>query len=200
MMTVSKTQLVSSGSTQNKILKVAKRLFIKYGYAGVSMRDIARRVKITKAALYYHFRSKREIYLRMLRQSFNILSKLLRKTLNSKMVFEKKLHKALMIYLEFSLQGKNPISGIFQKMARLDDKAIRITKKLQSQVVKQFEILIKEGQKKKKVLVNLSSKTITRFIVGMMDTSIDQKKIVGDKKRGAKKIADEIISLISIHK
>lgn len=199
-MSISKTQIISPKSTQNKILEVAKRLFVKYGYAGVSMRDIAKEVKITKAALYYYFKSKREIYLETLQKSFETLSKLLEKPLNLKITFEKKLHKVLTAYLEFSLRGKNPILEIFQKIARLDNKAVKFTKKLRLQIMKQFESLVREGQKKKKLLSSLSGQTISRFIVGMMDTSVAQRSLTRDKKKNTKKIADEIIRLISIHK
>ncbi len=38
------------------ILEVAADLFAKYGYDAVSMNDIAKKLKITKPALYYHFK------------------------------------------------------------------------------------------------------------------------------------------------
>ena len=199
-MIIPKTKIISSGKTKGKILGVAKKLFIKYGYAGVSMRDIAKRVKITKAALYYHFRSKREICLETLQQYFGVLSGLLEKVFNSTETFEKKLRRTLIVYLEFSFREKNSVSGIFQRITKLDNKAINVAKKLQFQIIKEFELLIKEGQKKKKILTNLSSKTITRLIFGMMDASIVQENSVGHNGKGAKKIADEIINLVSIHK
>ena len=50
-----------SGDTRERILTVANELFIEQGYEGTSLREIADRLDITKAALYYHFRSKDEI-------------------------------------------------------------------------------------------------------------------------------------------
>jgi AcrR family transcriptional regulator len=50
-----------SGDTRERILSVANELFIEQGYEGTSLREIADRLDITKAALYYHFRSKDEI-------------------------------------------------------------------------------------------------------------------------------------------
>ncbi len=48
-------------STRQRILDVATDLFIDKGYEGTSLREIAERVGVTKAALYYHFASKAEI-------------------------------------------------------------------------------------------------------------------------------------------
>jgi AcrR family transcriptional regulator len=47
--------------TRERILAVASELFTEQGYEGTSLREIADRLDITKAALYYHFRSKEEI-------------------------------------------------------------------------------------------------------------------------------------------
>ena len=48
--------------TRQKILDVALDLFISQGYDKVSLREIAEQVGVTKAALYYHFASKEELF------------------------------------------------------------------------------------------------------------------------------------------
>lgn len=47
--------------TKTKILNTTGQLFSQKGYFGVSMQDIANELNITKAALYYHFKSKDEL-------------------------------------------------------------------------------------------------------------------------------------------
>jgi AcrR family transcriptional regulator len=49
--------------TRERILDVALKLFSEQGYEGTSLREIAGRLGVTKAALYYHFKSKEEILL-----------------------------------------------------------------------------------------------------------------------------------------
>jgi AcrR family transcriptional regulator len=48
-------------STRQRIIEVATDLFIEKGYEATSLREIAERVGVTKAALYYHFASKSEM-------------------------------------------------------------------------------------------------------------------------------------------
>lgn len=50
-----------SRDRRRSILRAAERLFAEHGYAGTSMKRLARSVGVTDAALYNHFRSKREI-------------------------------------------------------------------------------------------------------------------------------------------
>jgi AcrR family transcriptional regulator len=51
----------STGGTRERIKAVALELFTEQGYEKTSLREIAERVNVTKAALYYHFKSKDEI-------------------------------------------------------------------------------------------------------------------------------------------
>ena len=47
--------------TRDRILEAALNLFTERGYEKTSLREVAGRVGVTKAALYYHFASKEEI-------------------------------------------------------------------------------------------------------------------------------------------
>jgi AcrR family transcriptional regulator len=48
-------------STRERIQSIALELFAEQGYEKTSLREIAERLGVTKAALYYHFRSKEDI-------------------------------------------------------------------------------------------------------------------------------------------
>jgi AcrR family transcriptional regulator len=52
-------------STRERILDIALELFTERGYDKTSIRDIAERLGTTKAALYYHFKSKADILLEL---------------------------------------------------------------------------------------------------------------------------------------
>jgi AcrR family transcriptional regulator len=49
------------GDTREKIQQVALELFAEHGYDKTSLREIAERLDVTKAALYYHFKTKEDI-------------------------------------------------------------------------------------------------------------------------------------------
>ena len=51
---------------RSKILTAARSLFIEHGYDGLSMREIAAAVGVSKPALYYHFRDKESLFLAIL--------------------------------------------------------------------------------------------------------------------------------------
>ena len=63
--------------TRERILAVAQELFIEQGYDGTSLREIADRLGFTKAALYYHFRSKDEILVALIEPGTGLVGEFL---------------------------------------------------------------------------------------------------------------------------
>jgi AcrR family transcriptional regulator len=59
------------------ILSAAEGLFIRQGYYGLSMREIAEAVGVSKAALYYHFEDKQALFLALLVRHLNRLETLI---------------------------------------------------------------------------------------------------------------------------
>ncbi|MFF8914894.1 TetR/AcrR family transcriptional regulator [Streptomyces sp. NPDC015032] len=49
------------GNTRQRIQDVALELFAEQGYDKTSLREISERLDVTKAALYYHFKTKEDI-------------------------------------------------------------------------------------------------------------------------------------------
>ncbi|MCK6567792.1 MAG: TetR/AcrR family transcriptional regulator [Anaerolineales bacterium] len=60
-----------------QILETAKDLFINKGYHGLSMREISDALDVSKAALYYYFKDKEELFLAILKVYLDDMSEAL---------------------------------------------------------------------------------------------------------------------------
>jgi AcrR family transcriptional regulator len=49
--------------TVNLLLNTAKHYFTEYGYANVSLEDIVQEAKLTRGAVYHHFKNKKGLFL-----------------------------------------------------------------------------------------------------------------------------------------
>lgn len=86
--------------SKEKILEAAKLLFAEKGFTGVSMRNIARSVSMSVAALYYYFPSKNSLYLETVRYAFNAKSQRLTQLWYSNDNAEEKLKNFVKLLLE----------------------------------------------------------------------------------------------------
>ena len=59
----------------DRILAAAAAEFAERGFGGARVDRIARRARVNKAMLYYHFRSKRELYRTLLRWHASLVRK-----------------------------------------------------------------------------------------------------------------------------
>ncbi|WP_227017818.1 TetR/AcrR family transcriptional regulator [Sinanaerobacter chloroacetimidivorans] len=59
-------------STRQIILKAALECFIKNGYVNTSMNDIVNHSGISKGGIYWHFKSKEEMFVQMIEEEYEI--------------------------------------------------------------------------------------------------------------------------------
>lgn len=65
------------GDVPHHILQEATRLFVERGYHGLSMREIAEAVGVSKAGLYYYFKDKEDLFLAILLGNLDRLDRIL---------------------------------------------------------------------------------------------------------------------------
>lgn len=68
-----------SNDTKIKIMKVARILFAEHGFAETSIREIAKEAQVNVASVNYHFFTKENLFLEILRQGYRECSQDMRK-------------------------------------------------------------------------------------------------------------------------
>lgn len=64
-----KKTVTDSIDTYATIVRTSRKLFMEFGYRGISTRQIADACGITQPALYHHFKNKQSLYLEVIHQS-----------------------------------------------------------------------------------------------------------------------------------
>lgn len=111
-------------NTKLKILSTAGRLFAQKGYYGVSMQDVADELKITKAALYYHFRSKEELTRELLQEAIVELKDQLRQAVEKSRFPDDLLFNLAKTLLDF--QASHPEVNLLNSMGIVPDDKVPI--------------------------------------------------------------------------
>jgi AcrR family transcriptional regulator len=102
------------------ILQAARDEFLKKGYQGATMRDIARRAKVTTGALYFHFPGKDELYGRICEKILELHVRILEKTRRSKGSMQKRLKTVAESYLTIYTDFRDDFDLLDFEFHRLD--------------------------------------------------------------------------------
>jgi AcrR family transcriptional regulator len=140
-----------SSTKRNQIIDKAEVLFTKYSYTGVSMSNIARLAKITKAALYYHFASKEELYSEVLKKVFDELHDSLQITVDKEKSAEKRLQELIVVYVNFCLERKSLAMLMMQSLSMRDKRALAFLKKIRRRINQSIEPLVREVLRERKL-------------------------------------------------
>ena len=194
MVTIANTKKDIIGDTKKQIINAAKQLFSKYSYLGVSMTDIAKSLNITKAALYYHFTGKIEIYKKVLDEVFSGLNKSLAKALEEKSEI-KKLRTFIKNYLDFGFEEKNFIKALMFRLPFTDINIKKYITELKEKNISLADSIIKEIIKKRKLKKKVDSKLLSFLLIEMMNGLILEHNWA-ERKLNSKKITNQIISAL----
>jgi len=194
MKTIAKQSEDVIQDTKKYITDTARRLFSEFSYLGVSMNDIAKKLNITKAALYYHFTGKAEIYEKVLDNVFNDLSLSIAQASNEATI-DKKLHKLIKNYLDFGFKEKNLIKALMLKLSPADDQITKRITQLRERVANLIQPIIEEVFASKKLTKKVDVGLLTSLLTSMMDGLLLEYSFL-NKKINSAKISDQIIAVL----
>jgi len=193
-MKVSKKQKNIINSTKERIIEAAQSLFSEHIYLSVSMNDIAKKLNITKAALYYHFASKEEIYKKVLERAFDELRSYITKASREK-TSDRKLYRLIKSYLDFGLKEKILIKAMVIKLSPCSSEISKNIIKFRKQVTGLFQSLIEEVLPEKKYNREFNSKLAASLLTGMIDGLLLECSLM-NKKIDSGKMTNQIIAVL----
>ncbi len=84
-----------------QLLAVARRVFGRSGFHGVSMDDVAKEAGVTKPILYDHFNSKEELYVALLDADASSLEERVRSALQARTGNRERIQRSFQAYFDF---------------------------------------------------------------------------------------------------
>ena len=150
-------------NTKENIINMARKLFSERTYLAVSMSDIANKLNITKAALYYHFTGKAEIYKKVLEKVFNELEEEILKATSQVQNPKEKLRQLIIGYLKYGQKDKFLIKSLLLCISKIDlslkNKVMELRNKLNLSIQQIF----------KEIFPDKDIKSLVFLFTGMMN-------------------------------
>ncbi|MDD2790884.1 MAG: helix-turn-helix domain containing protein [Sulfurimonas sp.] len=147
------------------IIQTAQKLFAQNGYDATSIDDIAKPCEVTKAAIYYHFKDKHELYEEILQTNIKLLADRVEAKVALADGPEKKLYAYVMTFAQELDTNRNIASMLMREMSNGGKNMPLLAL---SQMLRTFKLLtsIIEVGVKEKIFQCMEPMLIQMMIVG----------------------------------
>ncbi len=164
--------------TEQQIIEAAKKVFIKKGFDGARMQEIADEAEINKSMLHYYFRSKQFLFERIMRDSLDIMLPTLMKTIGGKGSVIEKAESLVDAYIDNILSNPHiPMFVIYELSQNRVDFLEKMKENMEmigqpsgflNQIAKEQEEGLLKKYPPEQVLINIISLIIFPFLAKPM--------------------------------
>ena len=181
--------------TKKRIVDVARRLFSDRSYLGVSMSDIAARLGITKATLYYHFTGKADIYRTVLDDVLADLHRCLVESYEE--TLDGRLFEMVRNYLEFGMREKNLVNALVVKLSPSETELRQHVALFREELVGLLQPVIEGIVAHGRPLEGVDSCLVTSMLTAMMDGLILEHSFL-EKPLDPEKVSVQIVTILGL--
>ncbi|MGA8851578.1 MAG: helix-turn-helix domain-containing protein [Aeromicrobium sp.] len=117
------TQTSEPATARDRFAEAALDLFLEHGFAGTSLQMIGDRLGVSKAAVYYHFKSKDELLAAVITPAFDRLEEVLTEA-ESVHAESTRRKKALSLYIDYLIGHRRVAAWLSRDGAALGNPAV----------------------------------------------------------------------------
>ena len=169
----------------NRIIREGRKLFLKYGSEGLSMRTLAKKVDMGKSNLYTYVQSKRELWFAIMKKDFKKFEEGMEElSRNHDGTYKELLLKTARFYFDFAAEDKNRYKMMFLTPAPPSNSKGPLEKEYESVSIYFMYELIQAAIDNKEIKGKDSGK-LTYFIWGIVHgvSSVIDTDLFGDSSR-----------------
>lgn len=123
---------LKTNDTETQILEAAKQVFIRKGFAGARMQEIADAAQINKSMLHYYFRSKEKLFERIMQEAIALMQPRMKEALSGEAPVLQKLEQMVHSYIDTISQNPHiPLFVLHELSQNRQDFASRMREAMQ---------------------------------------------------------------------
>jgi AcrR family transcriptional regulator len=158
----------SETGVREEILKTSMRMFIEHGYHGLAMRQISEAVGVSKAALYYYFKDKEELFLAILSNYLDEMEASIEAICTATESSKERIRRFVKAVLSQPAEQRAIIRLASQEMAQLSPASRKnFNKVYYEKFIGKLIAILQEGMKREEFRM-LNPETATWSLLGIM--------------------------------
>lgn len=188
--------------TKQNILKTATLEFAKYGYDGLSMNNLASKLEVNKATIYYHFKDKKSLYQAVLTDLIRSKREETETIISSNADPKEKFKNYVMLYIDAVDENPEIVPLSLREMANMGAHAQNGIEADLEQEIEYIRTLLSQLNIKEKYK-NTDPYTIKSIIMGTINTyytmqvSAIELETIKDFNNDKRKVLEYLGELVS---
>src|SRR5438552_4815900 len=164
---------------REQLLSVARRVFGKAGFHGVSMDEVAKEAGVTKPILYDHFNSKEELYVALLDADAATLEEQVRRALAAPTGNRERIKRSFKVYFDFVDEHAGGFRLFMQETIGGEDYYRSKVQGVRDRIVTEVsDLIVRESRTN---IDRRDADTVALALVGMVET-VAQRDPGGPKR------------------
>jgi AcrR family transcriptional regulator len=175
-----------------QLLAVARRVFGRSGFHGVSMDEVAREAGVTKPILYDHFNSKEELYIALLDADAQALEDRVRAALAAPTGNRQRIRQSFQAYFDFVDEHAAGFRLFVQETVNGDDVFKSKVQGVRDRIMGEVsDLIVRESRG---TVEREDADTVAHALVGMLE-SVARRDPGGPKEKRARAV-DTLVRLV----
>lgn len=179
--------------TKKTIFKAAIKTFSVYGYDGATMDQIASEAGVAKGTLYYHFKSKEEIFKYIIEEGMNLTKERLHEVVNAETNSIYKIKAVCKIQLSLVCENRDFFKVIMSQLWGQESRQLELREGINKYII-DIEKYVKEAMENGYIKKGESS-FIAYTIFGML-CSAAIYELINKDKANIDELVDNIMNYI----
>ena len=172
---------IAQNTLRDQILMESVKILGTHGLEGLSLRDVAKTLKVTHQAPYHYFPDKGALLIELKKMGFQLLNEAMQKTLNGKVEAYEILEKIGMTYFDFCLENPGYYRAMFAATSSGEGIRIPEAEKSFSCLMSAVQNLQKSGWMKSEYLPEAVAMICWTYMHGLVALSLEKYPMVGGK-------------------
>jgi AcrR family transcriptional regulator len=128
------------------LMEQARHLFFAHGYHGVSIRDIVQACGLSNAALYYHFGSKQDLYVQVIREFVATIAQQVQDAGAGRDSCRERLARMAEMFLQLSQESQSELQTLLRDLTECEGEDIqRLIPEIAGRIPILFASVLEEG-------------------------------------------------------
>ncbi|MEZ4661265.1 MAG: TetR/AcrR family transcriptional regulator [Caldilineaceae bacterium] len=162
---------------QSIILDAAQRLILQHGYAGLSMRDLARDSGLAKGTIYYYFEDKEAIYLSVVERDLLNMQARIQEAAQTAGDCAARLQAVINAYFELAQANRSIFIARLREISGMENALRSLLQRHRHALMQPIADIIEEGQASG-AFRPVNSEMVIISLFGMMNSFVTHRFLI----------------------